>query len=105
MWKCGYVECGMCSHLHHILGPALPQYTPAPIAVGVAPILCYLGVSRKHSDFVIIILGGAARIKLEVQVTCPRKGHCLLELVVVSHRMDGLHDPSSGPWGRDAHLC
>ena len=30
-----------------------------------------------------------------------REGYCLLELVVISDRVDGLHKSTSGPWGRN----
>ena len=49
------------------------------------------------SHLVVVVLRGAARVKLEVEVPGPWEGHCLLELVVVPDGVDGLHQPTQGP--------
>ena len=53
------------------------------------------------SHLVVVVLRGAARVELEVEVSGSREGHRLLELVVVPDGVDGLHQPTQGPGGGD----
>lgn len=73
----------------------------------VSTIFCHLvaggGVTSEHKHFIIVVLGRTAWIKLEIEVLGSRKGDSLLELVVVSDRMYGLHCAacSPGSWHLD----
>lgn len=50
---------------------------------------------------VIIILGGAARIKAKVQAAGSWDVYRLLELVIIPYRVHCLYCLPSSPWGRD----
>lgn len=88
-------------YLYDVFGPSFPQNTATAEAVSVASVLCHLWGRRSvpgvHDDLVVVVLRRAARVKLEVEVTCSGEGNGLLELVVVSDGMDGLEGPPSGP--------
>ena len=59
------------------------------------------GVSSVDYHLVVVVLGGAARVELQVEVLGSREGDGLFELVVVSDRVDCLHEAAGGPGGRD----
>ncbi len=75
----------------------------------VPSIFCHFetggGIPGKNLDFVVVILRGTARVKLEVEVARSRKGDSLCKLVVVPDRMDGLYGTPSGPGRRHSDIA
>lgn len=94
-------------HLDQVLWPSFTKHTPAAKPMCVATILGHTwgigGIPSIHDDLVIVVLRWTAGIKLEIEVLGSWERDGLLELVVVSDRMDCLHQPSCGPWSWDLY--
>lgn len=56
---------------------------------------------KKSSNLVVVILGGAARVKTEVETASTRYVHRVFKFVVIPHWMNSFHCFPSSPWGRD----
>lgn len=73
--------------------------------MSVSSILTHLGgrggVSGIDYHLVIVVLRGAARVELQVEVLGSGEGDSFFELVVVSYGVDCLHETAGGPGGRD----
>ena len=102
---CILAEQCQLTHSDKVLWPSFTKHTPTAEAVSVASIFCNLrgrvGLSSINDNFVIIILRGAAVVKLEIEISGPREGDCLLKFEVVRDRMDSLHGPTRSPGSRD----